>query len=195
MVKRVLHGLLCSLLLMPLGLFGQGERATITGTVTDATRSAISDANVILRNVETNVTTRTTTNSAGLYFITSIPPGYLRTDCRQDRVPYAEGSVYSAHNWPGGHPGHSARLGSVQQAVEVSATAVQLESQSSDLNTVVTTRAVSELPILGRDPLSFSALAPASFPPRDSRATQVVIGRVTTSSDWRRTCSAEWCSH
>lgn len=55
-------------------------------------------------------------------------------------------------------------VGAVQEAVEVSATAVQIEARSSDMNTVVTTRPVAELPILGRDPLSFAALAPGVIP-------------------------------
>jgi len=166
---------------MPMGLFGQGERATITGTVTDATRATISEANVILRNVETNVTTRTVTNSVGLYFITSIPPGTYeltveKTGFRTQRVqsiPLTTGLAATQDV--------VLELGSVQQAVEVSATAVQLESQSSDLNTVVTTRAVAELPILGRDPLSFAALAPGVIPTQGQQGNAGIIGRVTTA--------------
>src|SRR4029077_6948730 len=73
------------------------------------------------------------------------------------------------------------KVGAVQQALEVSATAVQLEAQSSDMNSVVTTRAVAELPILTRDPLAFSALAPGVIPTQGQQSNPGVIGRVTTS--------------
>ncbi len=173
--------LLPVVLLLPGLVFGQGERATITGTVTDASKSAIPDANVVLRNVATNVTTRTTTNSAGLYFITSIPPGTY--ELTVDKTGFRTQRVQSIPLTTGLAATQDVILdvGSVQQAVEVSATAVQLESQSSDLNTVVTTRAVSELPILGRDPLSFSALAPGVIPTQGQQGNAGVIGRVTTS--------------
>jgi hypothetical protein len=70
---RLIRSLL--LLTVPPFAFGQGERATITGTVTDSTKATVPEATVTIRNVSTNVVTHTTTNSAGLYFITSIPPG------------------------------------------------------------------------------------------------------------------------
>ena len=54
---------------------GQTERTSITGTVTDQSKASLENANVTIRNVATNVTNKTVTNSAGLYFITSLPPG------------------------------------------------------------------------------------------------------------------------
>jgi hypothetical protein len=63
----------------------------------------------------------------------------------------------------------------------VNAAAIQVESQSSDMNTVVTTRPVSELPLLGRDPLSLAAIAPGVIPTQGQQGNAGVIGRVTTS--------------
>ncbi len=162
-------------------LWAQGERATLTGTVTDKTQSAIAGVDVVLRNTGTNILTRTVTNSAGLYFITSIPPGNyeVRIEKNGFRPERVTGLVLTT--------GLAAtqdailEVGSVQQAVDVSATAVQIESQSSDLNTVVTTRAVAELPLLGRDPLSLAALAPGVIPTQGQQNNAGVIGRVTTA--------------
>ena len=159
MIQRASTVLLCvSLFTIPTLLLGQGERATITGTVTDASKAAIPDANVLLRNVATNVSTRTTTNSDGLYFITSIPPGTY--ELTVEKTGFRSARVQSIPLTTGLAATQDVVLdvGSVQQAVEVSATAVQIESQSSDLNTVVTTRPVAELPILGRDPLCLPRL-------------------------------------
>jgi hypothetical protein len=161
--------------------FGQGELATVTGTVTDSTKSTVPAANVVLRNVATNVTTRTTTNSAGLYFITSVPPGTyeLRVEksgfrpSRVDSIPLTTGLVATQDV--------ALEVGTVQQALEVSAAAVQIEAQSSDMNTVVTTRPIAELPILGRDPLAFAALAPGVIPTQGQQSNAGIIGRVTTA--------------
>lgn len=165
----------------PTFLLAQGERATLTGTISDASKAAIADAAVTLRNVETNVNSRATSNSQGLYFINSIQPGTyeLRVEkggfrpARVQNIPLTTGLAATQDV--------VLEVGGVQQAVEVSATAVQLESQSSDLNTVVTTRPVSELPLLGRDPLSLAALAPGVIPTQGQQSNAGVIGRVTTA--------------
>src|SRR6185295_1734593 len=57
-------------------------------------------------------------------------------------------------------------VGTVAEAVEVTATAVQLEAQTSGLGKVVEQRRVVELPLLGRNPLSLAALAPGVIPTR-----------------------------
>jgi hypothetical protein len=177
--------LVCSLLLFAVAplTFGQGERATITGTVTDSTKATVPQATVTIRNVATNVATHTTTNSAGLYFITSIPPGTYELTVEKsgfrpskvDKIPLTTGLAATQDV--------VLEVGTVQQAVEVSATAVQLEAQSTDLNGVLTTRAVADLPILGRDPLSFSAVVPGVIPTQGQQSSNNpgVVGRITTS--------------
>src|SRR5262249_39657817 len=55
--------------------FPQGERATITGTVSDAPQAIIAGARVTLRNVATNITTTTESNAAGIYVFPALNPG------------------------------------------------------------------------------------------------------------------------
>src|SRR4029077_2482561 len=156
-------------------------RTSVTGTVTDSTKAAVPAANVAIRNVATNIVNRTTTNSVGLYFITSLPPGsYELTvektgfrSAKVENIPLTTGLAATQDV--------SLEIGAVQQAVEVSATAVQLEAQSSDMNGVVTSRAVAELPILSRDPLAFAAVVPGVIPTQGQQSNPGIIGRVTTS--------------
>ncbi len=177
------HRLLCCFILLALSapIFGQGERATITGTITDSTKATIPDAHVVLRNVATNVNTRTTTNAAGLYFITSIPPGTYELTVEKSGFRSARVQNLPLTTGLSATQDIVLEVGTVQQALEISAAAVQIESQSSDMNTVVTTRPVAELPILGRDPLSFAALAPGVIPTQGQQGNAGVIGRVTTA--------------
>ena len=53
----------------------QTTYATITGTVTDSTGGVIKGASVVATNVETAVTTKTTTNSDGVYSVTQLREG------------------------------------------------------------------------------------------------------------------------
>ena len=55
--------------------YPQGERGTISGTVTDATQAVVAGAGIAIRNVDTNVTSRTTSNSSGLFVFPALPPG------------------------------------------------------------------------------------------------------------------------
>jgi hypothetical protein len=50
------------LALFPIGAAAQTTYATITGTVTDASGAVIDNATVVATNVETSVTTKTTTH-------------------------------------------------------------------------------------------------------------------------------------
>src|SRR5579872_382292 len=180
-MSRITVSFCCISVLAARLAFGQGELTSVTGTVTDVSKAIVTDAQVSIRNVATNVTTRTTTNSAGLYFIRALPPGTYQLTvektgfrtARIDNIPLTTGLAATQDV--------VLEVGAVQQAVEVSATAVQLEAQSSDMNSVVTTRAVAELPILGRDPLSFAAVAPGVIPTQGQQSNAGIIGRVTTA--------------
>ena len=177
---RRVAGCVASLLFSFL-LFGQSEQTSITGTVTDASQAIVPGASVVIRNVATNVITRATTNSAGLYFIQSLPPGTYeltveKSGFRQEQVkniPLTTGLAATQNV--------VLEVGSMAQSVQVSATAVQLEAQTSDLNAVITSRPVAELPLLGRDPLSFAALVPGVIPTQGQQSNAGIIGRVTTA--------------
>src|SRR4029077_20190142 len=55
--------------------WGQVERGTVTGVVTDPTGAVVAGANVSLRSVNTNLVTKTESSSAGIYYLPSLPPG------------------------------------------------------------------------------------------------------------------------
>jgi outer membrane receptor protein involved in Fe transport len=172
---------LITLLLSAVLLLGQSEQTSITGTVTDASGAIVPQANVTIRNVATNITTHATSNSVGLYFIQSLPPGTYELTIeksgfqkeRVQNIPLTTGLAATQNV--------ALQVGSMSQSVQVSATAVQLEAQTSDLNAVITSRPVAELPVLGRDPLSFAALVPGVIPAQGQQSNAGVIGRVTTA--------------
>jgi len=142
----------------------QGERATITGTVTDNSKAIVVNASVTIRDTATEVETKTTTNGAGLYFITSLPPGtYDLTVVKSGfetshvaGVPLTVGLAATVDV--------TMQVGSVNQSVSIAATAVQLESQSSALQSTITTRSVEDLPNISASPLAYAALVPNVVP-------------------------------
>jgi len=170
------------LLISTIPLFAQGERATVTGTVSDSSGAMVPGANVAIRNTATNVTARTSTNSAGLYFIPALPPGEY--DVTSEKAGFRPARVTKLRLTVGltATINFSLEVGTVTEAVEVSATAVQLEAQTSGLGKVVEQRRIVELPLLGRNPLSLAATAPGVIPSSGQRGTgQDIIGVATTS--------------
>lgn len=146
--------------------FAQGERATITGTVTDSTQAVVPGASVVARNVATNVTHRAETNSAGIYVIPALPPGIYDLTVekpgfrafRATNIPLSVGLTVKVDV--------QLEVGQVTETVQITATAVQLETQRVSLGKTVETRRVVELPLLGRDPRQLAALAPGVIPTR-----------------------------
>jgi len=146
------------------GACAQGERATITGTVKDSTQAMVPGAHVTLRNVATNITTTAESNTAGIYVFPALNPGTyemtfekqgLRTRKVSD-IPLSTGLTATIDAL--------LEVGSVSEAVQVQASAVQLETQTSGLSGTVETRRVVELPLLGRNPLTLASLAPGVIP-------------------------------
>jgi hypothetical protein len=163
---------LAAALVCPAILFGQGERATVTGTVTDPSGQIIVGADVAIRNTGTNIITRTKTNQVGIYYLPALPPGTyeLRVEFGGFRpsvtsnIPLAVGLTATFNI--------TLELGTVAEAVEVQATAVQLESQSTSLGKVMQTKQIAELPILGRSAMQLVSVIPGVQP----AAGQTVTG-------------------
>jgi hypothetical protein len=164
--------ILTAAILLATTLFAQGERATATGAVTDSSGQMLVGAEVSIRNTATNIFTRTKTNSAGIYYLPALPPGTyeLRVEYGGFRpsvisdIPLAVGLTATLNV--------SLEIGAVAEAVEVKATAVQLESQTTSLGKVMQTKQISELPILGRSALQLLSTIPGVQPP----AGQTVAG-------------------
>ncbi|HZT31622.1 MAG TPA: carboxypeptidase-like regulatory domain-containing protein [Bryobacteraceae bacterium] len=147
-------------------LFAQGERATISGTVMDSTGAVVPQVNITVRNEATNILNKAESNATGLYVVPALPPGtYELTAEKQgfrtfkiSGIPLSVGLTATVDV--------KLEVGQVSEAVQVVASAVQLEAQTSGMGETVGTRAVTELPLLGRDPRQLSALAPGVIPTR-----------------------------
>ena len=82
------HRAVAAMLLATSFLFAQEFRATIQGTVQDPSQAVIAGAEVALRNVDTAVERKTTSDAAGHYLFQFLPPGnYTLTTRRRDSRP------------------------------------------------------------------------------------------------------------
>ena len=150
--------------LLATAAFPQGERASVTGTVTDSSGAILVGAPVSIRNVATNITTSTTTNASGIYYLTSLNPG--RYELRVNQTGFRPAVVNDLTLGAGLNATLDVKLevGAVTEAVQVSATAVQLEAQSTALGKVMTTSQVAGMPLIGRNVLNLVGLAAGVTP-------------------------------
>ncbi|HUQ91020.1 MAG TPA: carboxypeptidase regulatory-like domain-containing protein [Bryobacteraceae bacterium] len=151
-------------LLFAASAFSQGERGTITGTVTDTSGGIVTGAAITLRNVATNIRATATANNSGLFVFPALNPGTYDITVEKpgfkakkvSNIPLATGTTVTIDT--------QLEVGAVSESVNVEASAVQLEVQTSGLSKVVEARKVVELPLLGRNPLNLASTAPGVIP-------------------------------
>lgn len=175
-----------TLLLATLGgsiLFAQIEQANLTGLVTDESGAVVPGAAVSLTNLATRVRQETETNASGGYRLPFLTAGQY--DLSVTKTGFDAARVTGIRLTVGltATVNVTLRTGTLQQEVTVSATAVQLEQQSSTLGNVVSGKQMIELPLLGRNPYSLVLLAPGVLPRGGAGSGPIVNGGRSNTSE------------
>ena len=150
--------LLClCLVLLPTTLFSQ-DLASIVGTVTDPSGAAVPDVNITITNQLTGVSRTAVTNPIGSYSVPALPIGtYSVRAERTGFQAYAKsGIVLNVRDVV--RVDIQLQLGTVTQEVTVRAAAVKLQTESGEVNELISSRQVSEIPINGRNFLQLATL-------------------------------------
>lgn len=138
----------CTMLFSCAALMAQSERGNITGLVTDSTGAVMPNVPVVITNTATNVPENVTTTSAGEYNAANLVPGVYRIEIStsgfkrftEDGVTLTAGSTARADA--------RLELGTVGETVEVTANAVQLQTENAKVTTAVQNVMVDQLPLV-----------------------------------------------
>jgi hypothetical protein len=150
--------------------FGQGDRGTITGTVTDPTGAVVAGARVTAQNVETRNVLETVTTPTGNYTLLQVPvgawdvivqaAGFKQFRSLKNIIEVAQTIKVDV----------SLELGGATESIAVQAEAVAIRTESSDVTTTVNNQMFVELPIQWsngfygnqavRNPLSVAQILP-----------------------------------
>ncbi len=134
------------LVLLPMLLFAQSDRGTITGTVTDPGGAVVPGAQVTATHLGTNVQYKATTTESGEFVMPSLPVGDYKV------VIESQGFKSAVHAKASVTGGSSVRLttklelGTVQQSIEVSAQSTMLDADDAKLHNDVNSRLIQGLP-------------------------------------------------
>jgi carboxypeptidase family protein len=136
----------------------QSATAQVTGKVTDPSGAVVTGAEVVLRNSETGLTHKTTTNNDGYYLFTLVPIGtYDLVVTQKGFERYQQKGITLAIN-QNAKVDVPLHVGSTNEVVEVNANASQVDTVSATLGKVETTERILDLPLVERDTMQLGLL-------------------------------------
>ena len=174
-------------------MFAQGT-GSITGTVRDNTGAVVPKADVVLTDIGTKNSLRTTTNADGEYLVAAIPPGnydlsvsvigFKRYDVKGIVLRVAQRSRVDAN----------LTVGEVKTEVTIEgAGGSQIETESSEVAGVVTGKQISQIVLNGRNFTQLITLTPGvSNQTGQDEGTVGVYGSVGFSVNGGRTEYNNW---
>jgi len=136
----------------------------VVGTVTDPSGGALTGAAVTLTNVGTGERRQALSSSGGDYQFLNLVPGAYRVQVEQSGFKRVTRENLEVNVSGTVRADISLQLGDVTQTVEVQAAAPLLRTEDANLSQVVSSRAVEDLPVNGRNILNLTALVPGVVP-------------------------------
>src|SRR5215469_16946675 len=151
----------CAVLCAPGILLAQSDLGRISGFVKDPSGATVPNSKVTIRN-NVGVERQTTTNESGYYVITNVPPGlysmtaeapgFQKFESTNNKLDPAADLVIDA----------ALAVGAASQTVEVTGSAMELQTESASVQKLVTREQIDSLELNGRNPIWLSALVPGA---------------------------------
>ena len=165
-MHRQLNNLVNAMLLIALvfaitaRLESQVAGSTITGTITDPSGAVIPAAQIVLKNLATEITTRTNSQSDGAYSIPNLKPGTY--EARVSAPGFQTVLISKVVLTVGAEQQLNVSLpvGGTTQSIEVQEEEPGVQLASSEVSAVVDGTTVRELPLNGRDWTQLATLQP-----------------------------------
>src|ERR1700733_12061739 len=161
LIRLSFSAIIVGLLTFSAGPFAYGQATgSISGTITDATGSAVPGAKVTVTAPATGASRATTTNESGEYIVPLL--GVANYNIQVELQGFQTAKADDVRLQVDEHRELDFKLSpaSVQTSVEVSATAVSIQTADATLGQVITTQQVADLPLNGRDFVQLATLTP-----------------------------------
>ena len=150
---------------LPAGnVYAQVEKATLSGTVTDASGAVIVDAKIEAKNVSTGATYSAASDPQGRYILPEMEVGTYEVSAQKSgfQQMVQTGVVLSV----GARPilDFKMSVGRTEQVVEVQGQASQVDTETAAVGQLISPNQMENLPINGRNFTSLLTLAPGIAP-------------------------------
>lgn len=147
-------------LLAVLHLWAQSGTGTISGTITDPQDAVIPGAEVTIKNVATNSTSRAVSNESGFYTAPGLAVGEYEVSAQRQGFKRSVRSAITLQVNQNAQVNLRLEIGQVAEVVDVVAEATLVDTGGATLGTVIENRRVRDLPLNGRNALALTLLTP-----------------------------------
>jgi Carboxypeptidase regulatory-like domain/TonB dependent receptor len=152
--------LVAILILSAAAAFAQTEGARLSGRVTDPTDAVIVGAKCTITDVETNVSTTTTTNQDGIYVLADLHPATYRLTIQKEGFRTVVQPSLQLYVQDAVNENFELALGSVSDSATAVGEESMLQTDSAAVSTVVNQQFVQNVPLNGRTFQSLLGLTP-----------------------------------
>jgi hypothetical protein len=140
--------------------YAQVAGATLSGTVTDASGAVVPQAQILIKNVATGISTTAPTNADGLYSAPNLLPGNYEVTATATGFGTQVRSGITLTVGAQQVLNIALQVGQTTQQIQVMGAAPTVELASSTINAVVSSNTIVDLPLNGRDWTLLAALQP-----------------------------------
>ena len=142
--------------------WGQEVTAGITGTVVDPSGAMVNGANVVATDTERGTVYSAKTNSDGVFTITRVPVGTYSVKASASGFETVVYPTFTLVLNQIANLKFEMKVGQISQTVEAVATAPLLQTESTDVSTVIDANTNVSLPLASRNYLQLALLAPGA---------------------------------
>src|SRR5215471_4379507 len=147
---------------LALSLTAQVDNASLTGTVMDASNSAVPGAKVEAVSTATGVRRQTITSTAGTYQIPSLSVGFYKVTIVKEGFRAAEFQNVELTVGQSRTLDAHLSVGTLAESVQVTASADPLNRTSAEVGGLIEASQIKEIPVSGRNWASLMLLAPGA---------------------------------
>ena len=153
-------------------MWGQATTATITGIITDPSGAPIVGATVTAIDQERGTTFSGPTNTSGIYNLQRLPAANYTLSVEATGFQKAVQPVFTLVLNQVANLNIQLKVGQVTQVVEVNSGPPIMQTQTSELSTVIDAKTNVSLPLAARDYIQLTLLAPGSVTPNPQTLSQ-----------------------
>jgi len=139
-------------------LFAQSDLSGVSGTITDQSGAIVRGAKVTVTDEATKIEHSTTTNDSGYYTIPSLSPGRYTIEVAAQNFQKTTSSGNNLDPNVSTTANLQLNIGSTSEVVQVSAQETTIQTDSTVLGRVITSKQAEMLPLSGRNPITLALL-------------------------------------
>ena len=152
------------ILMLALPLHAQNSTGSIVGSVTDSKGALLAGATVTVTNNATGEKRATTTSESGEYQVLTLQPGEYTVEIERSGFKRYVRNPVEVQVEQATRINAEMAIGAVTEEVTVTTAAPIMQTESASLGQAVEGRAVTEMPLNGRNVLALVGLVPGVVP-------------------------------